>query len=579
MKKKFIILMADLLVGVSTFAACGGRVPVNPDVNVDETKISTLYIGNFDGGLKDNWLRKVCDNFEEFHRGTVFEEGKQGVKIEIDNVKGTIAGGGLFSSMVSSRDQVFFTEDINYYDGINEGAFADITKAVTTKLSKYGEDKTVEDKLPESLVNYYKTDDGKYYGLPFYDGLSSFFYDRDLFDDYCFYMKKGAEADKYMVNGKLTATEMQISNLFITDLENDERSIGPDGEYGTYDDGLPATYADFYALMEYMVSFNIKPFTWSGMWRDYSNQLTGQLWADYEGKTNMEMLYSMTGKATDLISVAADGTITPLPELDINPANAYELHKQAGKYHAMQFVKTIVSDSRYYASKTFSGSVDQEGAQDNFVLGKYSEKLEDIAMFVEGSWWYSEARDTINSLVPTEGQGVSWENRNIQIMPLPKATRDKLGKSTTVVTKKSVCVVNAKQYEKSSKDKQDLIQEFIAFAHTDDSLFQFMKYTGASRSFKLDLGEKETQLNPFAKSIYRVISKYDMVYPYSKQPTILNNPTFFTFDALANYANIDGEDYTHTAFEFNDNKSLSAISYFNGGYEYYKKNWSNVYNG
>jgi len=579
MKKKSFVLTASCLAAMSLFTACGRQpAPTGGRGDVDETKVSTLYIGNFDGGLKDAWLRKIADNFEEKYAKHSFEEGKEGVVVEIDNVKGTITGAGLFSSMVSSRDQIFFTEDVNYYDGINQNAFADITDVVTTKLTAYDEDKTIEDKMDSTLVNYFKTDDNKYYGLPFYDGFSGFYYDRDLFNEYKFYFKKGAEADSYMSNGKFSATEMQLVSLFVTDLE-DEMSYGPDGEYGTYDDGLPATYADFYALMEYMVSFGVKPFTWSGMWRDYSNLLTGQLWVDCEGKANIDMLYSMSGTANSLVSVAKDGTVTSLPELEITPANAYELHKQAGKYYALQFVKTLVTDSRYYASKTFSGSVDQEGAQDNFVLGKYSDKLEDIAMFVEGSWWYSEAKDTINSLVATEGQEVSWDNKDVRFMPLPKADRTKLGKSTIYSGKKSVCVVNAVQYKKSSEDKQELIKEFLKFAHTDDSLYQFVKYTGTTRSFNVDFGDKEDTLCAFAKSICQVKQNYDIVYPYSKQPAVLNNQSFFNFENLANYSNISGDDYTHPAFEFNDSPSLSAVAYFDGMYTYFKKNWSNVYKG
>ena len=232
---------------MSLFTACGRQpAPTGGRGDVDETKVSTLYIGNFDGGLKDAWLRKIADNFEEKYAKHSFEEGKEGVVVEIDNVKGTITGAGLFSSMVSSRDQIFFTEDVNYYDGINQNAFADITDVVTTKLTAYDEDKTIEDKMDSTLVNYFKTDDNKYYGLPFYDGFSGFYYDRDLFNEYKFYFKKGAEADSYMSNGKFSATEMQLVSLFVTDLE-DEMSYGPDGEYGTYDE-LMEKQGAFYQL-------------------------------------------------------------------------------------------------------------------------------------------------------------------------------------------------------------------------------------------------------------------------------------------------------------------------------------------
>lgn len=572
-----VVLMLSLCaVGCSGREYSGGGGEGQPYDEKTAT-YSKLYIGNFDGGFGDEWLYEVIRQFKEKFKDYSFEDGKVGVDIEVDNVKGTITGSGLFSSMSSSRDSIFFTEDVNYYDGINLGAFADITPAVTANLSEFGDTGTVVDKLPLSLKEYYKNTDGKYYGLPFYDGFGGFYYDKDLFDEYLFYFKDGATADGYMVNGKLSATEMQINNLFIKDT-SEKLSAGPDNVAGTYDDGLPATYADFYALMEYMAMYNVKPYTWTGQWRDYSNMVTASLWADYEGKENMELLYNMNGTANDLISVDNSGNITTLPAMTITQENAYNLHKQAGKYYALSFVNTIVSDERYYASGTFSSSTSNTGAQQNFVLGRFFDNKEDIGMIVEGSWWYSEAKSTINSLVAREGDSVSWDNRHIGFMPMPKATRDKVGEKGTIVsTKKSVCVVNNTLYQNMSQKKKDLVMKFLAFAHTNNSLYQFTKYTGATRPFEYNLGEKENELNFFAKSIYNIKKNYNVVYPYSKNSTVLNHPTFFKFETLSNNSLVDGVDYTHPAFSMQIKRTLTAKDYFDGMYNYYSRHWSDVY--
>ena len=118
---------------------------------------------------------------------------------------------------------------------------------------------------------------------------------------------------------------------------------------------------------------------------------------------------------------------------------------------------------------------------------------------------------------------------------------------------------------------------FLAFAHTNESLYKFTKYTGASRPFEYNLAEKENELNFFAKSIYNIKKNYDVVYPYSKNPTLLNNPSFFKYETLANNAEISGVDYTHPAFSFKNNKKLTAKDYFDGMYTYYNKHWDSVY--
>ena len=41
-----------------------------------------------------------------------------------------------------------------------------MTDVVTEVLSEYGEDRSIEDKMDPIISNFFKTSEGKYYGIP-----------------------------------------------------------------------------------------------------------------------------------------------------------------------------------------------------------------------------------------------------------------------------------------------------------------------------------------------------------------------------------------------------------------------------
>lgn len=102
------------------------------DEGIDKTK-TQLYIGNYDGGLGHEWIEKTAALFEEKFKDVSFEDGKKGVEIVIDNGKDNMSGNTLLADMPSSRDSVFFTESVDYYDLISRGVVADITKLYYSK--------------------------------------------------------------------------------------------------------------------------------------------------------------------------------------------------------------------------------------------------------------------------------------------------------------------------------------------------------------------------------------------------------------------------------------------------------------
>lgn len=129
--KKILAAALAATMTVSLLAGCGAKRTNEVDANR-----TTLYVGNFNGGIGDEWLKNAITKFEEKYKDTSFEEGKTGVQVLIgDNNKTTMVGPELEKIISTSQNEVFFTESVYYYDWISKGLIADITDAVTNPLS------------------------------------------------------------------------------------------------------------------------------------------------------------------------------------------------------------------------------------------------------------------------------------------------------------------------------------------------------------------------------------------------------------------------------------------------------------
>ena len=230
-KKQCLMLAAMLAVGsMSAFVGCGPK-----GEQVDETK-SQLYVGNLYAGWGDEWLQKWKKDFEEKYAETSFESGKTGVQIWIDNQRDAYSGQTLLTSIASQTQDMYFTEDAYYYDYVANKACAEITDVVTENLSsKYGENTSIAQKLSADAREYYNlgTDtEQSYYMLPLNETYYGIMYDADLFASRGFY-----------ISNKSTATSTKFTKIAA------DFSAGPDGQTGTYDDGMPKTYAQFKTLV------------------------------------------------------------------------------------------------------------------------------------------------------------------------------------------------------------------------------------------------------------------------------------------------------------------------------------------
>lgn len=514
--KRSIALIALLLCAVMVFTMTGCEqlnveAPDHQNVQVDTNK-AQLYVANYNGGMGTEWLNNAAKRFEEKYKDVEFLPGTKGVQILISNSK-TSADVWL-STAENNINEVFFTENFVYGDFVSKGVVLDITDVVTDELSAstviqsltgstvdMGDTGTVADKLTQSQKDYYEID-GKYYALPHYMGTMGIVYDIDLFEDERLYLA----ADKN--NG---------NNGFIIK-STDARSNGPDGVAGTGDDGLPATFEEFYALCEYMKEKSIVPLTWAVS--AYMPKLLDAIYAQNAGFEEYMLNYTFEGTTNTLL----DDNLQPMGPVEITAENGYMLARQEGLYASLDFMYNIITKELYGSQYCFSSAITHLEMQEEFLKSRFNAKP-DIAMMVEGNWWENEANAVWSDMANTPG--ASKSERNIGFMPMPFLNESLVGtKRTLVDANYSAAFIKANIAE----EKIPLAKLFLQFTSTEAELQQFTVTVGQPRNFNYELtAEQYDSLSGFQKSVWDLKSEADVIYPYSDSELYSAFPSAFKY--------------------------------------------------
>ena len=543
----------------------GGSVAdsASHDKAYDPTK-TQVQVYTYNAGFKDEWLYQLEADFEEANKDTVYEEGKKGVQIHHE--------GGMkqFSSddIKNSNFDVFFMEGADYYSYRQGGALEDLTDMVTS-ASKY-DNKTIRSKMNDNQIKFFGgvTEEGvaeKYYAVPHYKGAMGLIYNVEIFDEYGFYI---SDAE----------TTSLISKT------NPNKSKGPDGKTGiengidySMDDGLPATYDEFFYLCGQMVKRGVTPFVLPGTYADYYvNILYNALVAEYEGLDQMELNMTFKGTAADLIKLNASGTAIlkengePVTEsMEINNTNGYEVFRQAGKYYALDFVKQMVGKEANYNEDGFNTAFTQTDAQEMFLKSgtDMSVSEEKYAMLVDGSWWEAEANVTFNNMAKKDDK-YSKQNRKFGWMPLPKANEAKLTEGNNVFLdylEAAVCVK-----ANLGANKQAAI-DFVRYVCSDGALDKFTDITHALKDFNYDVSAATyDKANYFTKTVINYNKKAETFSYYSNSPFFLRNRS----ELLPTKINTIGIQPGTPVTILKDGISASAEDYFIKSYNYWVKKGS-----
>ena len=526
------------LTGVFSLA-CG-------DSGIDKTK-TQLYVGNYNGGYGGEWLHTLVAEFEAEYATQSFQPGKTGVQVILEENKDLI-GKTLRTKMSSSINEVFFTEAVYYYAYLDDNLLLDIGDLVRAENPDDG-NKTIESKMSEEQKSFLNVD-GAYYAIPHYAGFTGIVYDVDLFDSKGLYYSGVAGKEGQFVASKTEA-----------------RSKGPDGKTGiidgkdySADDGLPATYDEFFKLCDYMYQKRgVTPFVWTGSHRNtYLNWLLAALQTDHEG-LQTKLNFDFSGTATGLVTVDAQENVTPRGDVLIDNEHGYEMFSQEGRYYALKFLERMVSDTKYYYYDSFTKTFSNRNAQSAFLLNGIEDTSQNrIAMLPEGIWWEEEAKDDFAYAAKNIDEKYGRDQRRFGYMPLPKATSAKAGQAQTLYDlNKSYAFVNARIEE----SKVDLAEKFLAFCYTDRALRLFTTTTNTPKAMNYELlPEEYAGLNHFGKTVWDTYRNSETVYASSKNPLYRNNESslelILTYQTQTEASAVD-------AFQRSVNR-LNAGQFFNG---------------
>ncbi len=568
--KKIISLMLILvlvLAMAATLAACnetGGASTTDPTKETVDTSRTQLYVFNFGGGYGADWLIAAKERFEELHKDDVLEEGKKGVQIMITNNKTQISS--LSSLVLDNKEEIYFTEYAAYYTLLSEGILGDISEAVTGDLSAFGDPagSTIEGKLSDAQKDYFNVD-GKYYGIPHYSGYSGLVYNIDLFEEKGYYFRDYDPAfietqEDYFVFGP-----------------DDTKSAGPDGKFDTYDDGLPATYDEFFILCDYIKQSGDTPVIWNGKnHTSYVNSLVEALDTDCDGYSQKMLDYTFSGEATTLGNIVNGTFVKDTASTMINDENALNVFRREGRYQSVSFVERLIRGGYYFQNASggsFNTGMTHLDAQDNFLFGGHDGETPNIAMMVEGIWWESEATDTFNQMESSMGSEYSKAARNFGFMPMPKASEEKVGETNTLMDHiYSICFMKANIAEY----KREIALEFIMFVNSNESLVEYTTITNTPKALNYTLTEDELgSLTTFGRSVLELKANSDIVYPYSSHEVFINNQGLF--QSIEMYrTEVNGQERQFVSSAIKD-ANITAEEYFAGMFGYYNKNRLNLF--
>lgn len=540
--------------GSTSFAACGGGTS---EEQIDASK-SQLYVNTFYAGLGDQWLKDFKTAFETKYAETSFEDGKKGVQVVIDYSYSS--GYEIVQGLMDSRSEVIWCENVNYSQLATSGLALNINDVVQKPMSEFGETGTIEQKFDDSLLAYYKAVDGNVYALPWFDYMKGVIYDVDIFE--------GKQSDGY---GFYLAKD----GGYTSGLEGEpEKANGPDGVAGTFDDGLPVTHEQFFAMMDEMVRYGITPFCFPGMYT-YVDSFFLNLWANEAGVEQMNVAFNLSGTAKNLVDVSADGTVTPLGDTEITNENGHLVLKQESKYRAYQFLQKFVKNNRYYSINSFSASQSHVMAEEEF-LYNVADGNEKVAMTVNGIWWEEEASSIFTAMSDLD-EAYSRDNRRLAWMPMPYYTdpgETTVARKQTVSTETQNCV-----FIKSNiaEEKVELAKKFLEFTSSDEQLVAFAEAISVPRALKLEdaaLLEESDNLTYYGKSVLDMKNNTNIVCPQSTNK--------FQWSAGLSYHNmftqaiVGGSTYTAVTFAFYNNTAMTAADYFNGSYNRVANTWQNL---
>ncbi len=551
-----------LALGMSLITAlmfgCGGEV-----VDSVDSSAVVIYVEAYQGGLGASWLKRLETEFEEKHKNDVTEFGGKtytGVDIVIKD-DGTTMGFNVKASHASLSCDMYFTDGCtNYYETATSGCLLDITDDLTEKINADGT--SILDKALDGVADHFGIigkDAGagkRYYSMPLALNTFNLNYDVEMFYNYGLYFKKdhsrdyklGADdKDKFItpvdyVGEGETAANASVKTidyyrtLVTIDGQNyyqtkagDILACGPDGVYGTADDGEPETYQDLLALFSYLVAGDsdrpkISPIIHMNNATNYVTTFMTTLVHDFGSKELAQTIVDFQGKLTGIVADVDGKDVYYDDDLTLNEsssaADLAKVYKTEGNYRALELMETIYKTEGFVASdvklKTnthfdsekklmLSSKRNPDGYSYNGVSGNR------VAFLLDGTHWENEAYDSgkYDEAVQLCGEAFKRENRMFKTLSLPKYSEDKLGKQ--IISSDTFSTAGFILNRVAGTEKEAFAREFFQYVFSDHGNAVFTEETGMIRPFEYSVDS--SKLNYFSRTLKEKFETCELIVP------------------------------------------------------------------
>lgn len=584
MQKKISKLVALISMLAMTVAAvgCGGTGTGTGGSNTKGNKVE-IIVETDNGGLNTEWVEEAGKRFAKLHKDTNWGVGKDGKEKIGVTVK---ASGGSVSIGEESRKSTTAIFDIGQSKPVSgyaaSGWVLDITDIMTEKFDVRATGTvSVADKIDDSAKSTY-TYNGKYFAAPsteYYPGMA---YKKNLFAHKGLFLasaQDGSVGEKFYSNILQQDFYFVAANKKLADVTG--RSCGPDGVFGTDDDGLPSSLYEFIALCEKMKSLNVKAIDFSGTFENYySHMLLTAIAYNLEGYKNAQANYTFEADELEIVTgftninlfPGYDGAKEPTTKkIKVTEATGYYTSWSVAKYYAEAFMK-LCKDEGF-----FGGSVDSKGDQrdaiSNFIFSETSlgNTNNVVGMHIDGSYWYNEAKiaqywDTFDNVMagnleaamdPVEFGWMSFP------VSFDTSVTEGNGRGQVLADIwQSVLVINANVADNPALEKAS--KAFLQFICSDAELSAFTSTTTVQKSLNYELtSEDYNSMNVYGKNLWEMTrgenTKSKVLY-FAADNVIFNNyrDSFAVTYTSNNIFAVEGSTF-YSYMKQNGTKSVAEI--------------------
>ena len=507
MKKRRILATAlstlMLVASMGGMTACGGgggsgNGPDNGNnkyvYNVPGANKLTIKIKNFGGGPGNVWLEEAAERFAQLKQNEQYGD-KTGVYITYEPTYNQNT-----TSMKGDSTSIFFDERASDPSTLSQnGLLLNLDSIVKDETREGG---SLESKIFESAKDGIKKD-GSYYALPHYEYYTGLSYNRTTFEDLAAYFAAEDEDNVYAYSSKYGKAN------FVGDMTA-KKSVGPDGESGTADDGLPCSLDEFILLCDYIKTESdgeIAPLTVSGLHYKYVEYILIGFWSSLAGTEQMRNYYNCTGEI-EVVERDEKGDLqftdenlfqginyikkpkTKWVTMAEDGSEGWKGNDMAAKYYATAIYEIIVKEG-FFSATAKSGKDHWTTQMDLFMDGKMD--TNNSAMLVEGSYWYNEANENGGLSYYETFVGKNRSELDVQWMSLPTNVfaEGATGKDACFLDcGQSYAMING-NVESNPALKQACL-DFIKFCYSEAELSAFTAKTGLARaiSYELDATQK-----------------------------------------------------------------------------------------